>query len=367
MQNQANYKFSGQIVVNGDRTLSELWLTDGIASFRPPTTGDENYTTLRGTVLPGLVDMHCHIGLNATGVASAAETLTQIRTDLATGVLAIRDCGSPQNTAWLQTRQGMPMLIRSGQHLARPKRYIRNFALELEHPRLLPEAVATQAQSGDGWVKIVADWIDREVGDLTPLFEPAILREAVAAAHQNGARLTAHTFSSEAIPGLLTAEVDCIEHGTGLLSEHRQELARRRVPVVPTMLQIADFINIAAAALPKFPVFASRMNRLYQNRYQQLADLVSDGVQVLTGTDAGGTVPHGEIVNECLQMQKAGLSATEVLAASSWKARDFLALPAAIAEGEPASLVFYTADPFSDLSALSNPGLVVSAGVLVNK
>lgn len=49
----------------------------------------------------------------------------------------------------------MPRLVRAGRHIARPKRYLRGFGLELERPQDLPEAVATQARAGDGWVKVV--------------------------------------------------------------------------------------------------------------------------------------------------------------------------------------------------------------------
>src|SRR5690606_29387923 len=106
-----------------------------------------------------------------------------------------------------------------------------------------------EARRGDGWVKIVADWIDRDLGpegDLRPLWPDEELARAVRAAHDAGARVTAHTFSTEALPGLLAAGVDCIEHGTGLTPELIEEVARRGVPVVPTLLQIDQFEAIAA-------------------------------------------------------------------------------------------------------------------------
>ena len=59
------------------------------------------------------------------------------------------------------------MLIRAGRHIARSRRYIRNYAEEVE-PDDLPAAVTRQAARGDGWVKLVGDWIDRETGDLGP-------------------------------------------------------------------------------------------------------------------------------------------------------------------------------------------------------
>ena len=60
-----------------------------------------------------------------------------------------------------------------------------------------------QARAGDGWVKLVGDWIDREVGDLAPLWPDDVLAAAIDAAHAEGARVTAHVFGEDALPGLL--------------------------------------------------------------------------------------------------------------------------------------------------------------------
>ena len=41
-------------------------------------------------------------------------------------------------------------------------------------------------------------------GDLTPLWSDDVLVAAVAAAHAEGARVTAHVFGEDAVPGLIT-------------------------------------------------------------------------------------------------------------------------------------------------------------------
>ena len=104
-------------------------------------------------------------------------------TERAAGALLLRDAGSPADTRWMDERDDLPRIVRAGRHIARPKRYLRNYADEVE-PDDLVAAVERQAARGDGWVKLVGDWIDREVGDLTPLW-PA---ETAAAAHRPRAR-----------------------------------------------------------------------------------------------------------------------------------------------------------------------------------
>ncbi|PZM50220.1 amidohydrolase, partial [Salmonella enterica subsp. enterica serovar Derby] len=105
-----------------------------------------------------------------------------------------------------------------GRHIARPKRYIRNYAAEVDPENLVAE-VDRQARSGDGWVKLVGDWIDRDEGDLAPLWPADIAQAAIDRAHELGARVTAHCFSEEAPAQLVEAGIDCIEHGTGLTDE----------------------------------------------------------------------------------------------------------------------------------------------------
>ena len=98
----------------------------------------------------------------------------------------------------------MPRLARAGRHVAPVKRYLRDIGLEVPAEQVAA-AVTEQAAAGNGWVKLVGDWIDRGVGDLAPAWDPETLAGAVAAAHAAGARMTAHTFSEEAVAVLVRA------------------------------------------------------------------------------------------------------------------------------------------------------------------
>ena len=54
--------------------------------------------------------------------------------------------------------------------------------------------VERQAGRGDGWVKLVGDWIDRSTGDLGPVWPDDVLKDAVARAHELGVRVAVHVF-----------------------------------------------------------------------------------------------------------------------------------------------------------------------------
>ena len=119
-------------------------------------------------MLPGLVDAHCHVGLDEHGGVDEATTEAQALADRDAGALLLRDAGVPVDTHWMDARDDLPRVVRAGRHIARSRRYIRNYGAEIEPADLVAE-VETQAARGDGWVKLVGDWIDRDAGDLTPV------------------------------------------------------------------------------------------------------------------------------------------------------------------------------------------------------
>ncbi|MEP7795038.1 amidohydrolase family protein [Sanguibacter sp. 25GB23B1] len=352
----------GTITLGEGREFGDVWIEDGRISLTRPAGLTADMHRIDGHAFPGLVDVHCHIGLAADGAVTDEEAEAQAVADRDSGVLLVRDAGSPLDTSWVAGRPDLPRLIRAGRHLARPKRYLRGFGDELEDVESLPDAVAREAARGDGWVKVVADWIDREHGDLTPLWPDAVLADAVRRAHENAARVTVHAFSTEAIDGLLAADVDCIEHGTGMTADHIVEAARRGVPVTPTLLQVAQFEQIAAQADVRFPAFAARMRAMHARRYEQVRQMYEAGVRLLVGTDAGGTIDHGRIAHECAELVAAGVPAADVVAAASWRTRSYLGA-GELVEGASADLVVYAEDPRSDITVLRSPRAVILRGV----
>ncbi|GIG25260.1 amidohydrolase family protein [Cellulomonas denverensis] len=353
----------GPVIVDGDRVAAQAWVVGGRITFERPAEVDGS---LDGWVLPGLVDVHCHIGLGAQGEVDRDTALGQARADRDAGVLLIRDAGSPADTRWMDDRDDLPRLIRAGRHLARPKRYLRHYARELADVAELPAAVAEEADRGDGWVKLVADWIDRDLGpdgDLRPLWPDDVLAEAVRVAHEHGARVTAHTFATEALDGLLDAGIDCLEHATGADPAQIDRIAAAGIPVTATLLQVAQFGAIADQAV-KYPVYAARMRRMHGRRYAHVRNLYDAGVPLLLGTDAGGTIAHGRIADEAAELLAAGIADAEVVAAASWRTRGWLGMPGLV-EGESADLVVYDADPRADARVLAAPRGVLLRGVRV--
>src|SRR3954469_9311684 len=195
-------RFRGPVLPYGE--AADLYVVEGKVSYDVQAGAE---TIAEGWIVPGLVDAHCHIGLDDDGATDVETAEQQAIADRDGGALLIRDCGSALDTSWIHERDDLPRLIRAGRHIGRTKRYIRNYAHEIE-PSELPEHVAREAQRGDGWVKLVGDWISRDEGDLAPSFPPEAFAEAIRVAHEHGAKVTAHCFGTAVLPGLIEAGID---------------------------------------------------------------------------------------------------------------------------------------------------------------
>ena len=272
--------------------------------------------------MPGLVDAHCHIGLDDHGGSDEEH----------------RGAGDPRprrrRTAdprlrhrprhQLDPRAGRPAAADpGGRHIARTQRYIRNYAHEVE-PDALVEHVVREAQRSDGWVKLVGDWISREEGDLAPSFPADAFAAAIAAAHDHGAKVTAHCFGTSVLPGLIDAGIDCIEHGNGLTSDLIDAMVVHGTALVPTVMQTAKFPDYAEAGRERFPDYSRTMDDLFAARRDVLMQAHEAGVPLYAGSDGGGVGRHGNIAGEVVALAEMGLPVADALGAASWRAREWL-------------------------------------------
>jgi imidazolonepropionase-like amidohydrolase len=350
-------------VVLPDDTTRDLWLVGDRVTLEP-VRGAQTVAE-GGFILPGLVDAHCHLGIASGG--APVDSLTQVRAnatrDRDTGVLAIRDAGSPYPYPQLDDDPELPRLARAGRHLAPPKRYLRDIGVEVDAAELPAEA-ARQARAGNGWVKLVGDWISRDTGDLAPAWAPEVMAAAIDAAHAAGARVAVHTFAEESVAALVRAGVDSVEHGTGLSDDDIAEMARRRTALVPTMINIETFDAIAARAQERFPRYAAHMRALRDGFGSVVARAHEAGVPVYLGTDAGGGIAHGNVGREMELLHAAGMSTVEVLRAASWGAREWLGFPGLV-EGGLADLVVYDTDPRLELRVAAAPRRIILRGAVI--
>ena len=234
--------------------------------------------------------------------------------DVAAGTTLIREVGSPLDTHPLDDDPRCRSSSGLAKHIARPKRYLRDYGVDLDDP----DDLAAEVTPGGGRGRLGEDRrrLDRPE---TPVISPAVdsraTRRGGGRRARSQGRRSPHVFGYDALPDIIGAGFDCIEHGTGLTDDLIDEVVARDIALVPTMIQIENFPGIADGA-DRFPTYQATMRDLYARR-------TGDGggawraCRSSRGTDAGGFVGHGRIVDEVEALVAMGMPVSEALDAAA--------------------------------------------------
>jgi imidazolonepropionase-like amidohydrolase len=344
-----------------DDEKRDLVIVDGVIADAAPVAG--TMPDASGWVLPGLVDVHNHLSL-ASPAGDDQDADTRVRAsasvELALGVLAIREPGSPDDaSARLADEPGWPRVITSGRFLAPAGGYFPGLAREVSAAEL-PSAAGEEARRSGGWAKIIGDFLGPG-GRFVPNWPAAALAAAANRVHAAGGRVAVHCTGPEAVDAALAAGVDSVEHGWAVTDRHFTAMRERNVAWVPTLFPGGSH---AACEFAASMGFASEtlawMREVLDAQPATIARADRAGVTVLAGTDAGQG-PHGMIVDQVAMLVSCGMPLARAIGAASWTARRYLGLPG-LEPGAPADLVVYDADPRRDLDVLRHPALIILGG-----
>lgn len=356
----------------------------------PAGLGERERVDCRGgTLLPGLIDAHIHLGMGARGVGADPihAALANAAAALGVGLTAVRDLGARDHSVIAAARRIQageapgPRVIAAGRPISLPRGYMTGVAVEVDGPAAVRAAVQEQIAAGAGVVKVIASPVPpSRDADVPRSFGPDNLRAAVEAAHAAGLRITAHAHSLAGARDAVLAGFDCIEHGYRLDADTIGEMARRGTWLVPTLVameaaQTGDErrdARMGEDAVSGIPLSAFRDGRA-RERWEAAADAARQahrsGVRLATGTDAVTIVPVTSIRREvALLVAAAGLTPIEALRAATSAAADLLGISAdagAITAGRRADVLLVDGDPLSDPSALARVAGVWRGGVRV--
>jgi len=347
-----------------DGRTRELVIAGGVVADAAPLPSREPDAV--GWVLPGLADVHNHLSL-ASPAGDHEEPAVRVRAsasvELAVGVLAIREPGSPDDASMLLAGEaGWPRVVTAGRFLSPPGGYFPGLAREVTCAELARAAVGEAARSGR-WAKIVGDFLGG-AGEFVPNWPAGVLAEAVAQVHAAGGRVAVHAVGPEAVDAAVAAGADSLEHGWAVNDAHFAAMRASGVAWVPTLMPGGSQAACEFAAAMGFSARTQEwMRSALDAQPATVARADAAGVTVLAGTDAGQG-PHGAIVDQITMLADAGMPVTAAIGAGSWTARRWLGL-ACLEPGVPADLVLYGADPRIDLDVLRRPALIVMDGQVI--
>jgi imidazolonepropionase-like amidohydrolase len=363
--------------------------------------------------LPGLIDVHVHIGsqggipenpaaYNPRKVADRA-----LASYLFSGVTAIKSAGDFLNNVLearsrIQSEEKLgaelfatgPLFTTDGGHgtefFKDSPEFLQKMASDqfTRTPKSAAEArmqVAQLKQRGVDGIKAVLD--GGVSGMLFNRMDPAILKAIAEAAKAANLPLVVHTGDARDVADAIAAGANGIEHGSmrdRIPDETFADMARRGVYYDPT-LSVAEAFNqfvqgksdlldrtlVAQTAPPKLIQNTRKMltspqmqkQRERMKAYPADMDIAGDnlvraakaGVRIVTGSDAGNMlVLHGPTIHRELQLWvKAGVPAKEALQGATSSAAGLLGSDKRfgfIRQGYDASMILVDGNPLKDIS-----------------
>jgi len=222
-------------------------------------------------------------------------------------------------------------------------------------------AVRDQIAGGADLIKFYADYHWGKGEPSRPTLSQAELNAGVAAAHDAGRLVAVHATTAEGMRRAVIAGADTIEHGYGGTAEVFRMMAEREIGYCPTLAASEAYARYFQNWNGAEPAPES----VQENRSSfQLA--MKAGVPICMGGDVG-VFTHGKNWLEMEAMQRAGMSAPEVLiSATSRNAKIFhLGDRGEVKPGLLADLIAVDGDPTKDVSASEQVRLVMKGGRIV--
>jgi imidazolonepropionase-like amidohydrolase len=333
------------------------------------------------TLLPGLIDMHVHLGFNA-----GLQPVTQMMADddatlilrmrqaasraLAAGVTTVRDLGDRGYLGnvlrdWYRTGDELgPDIVTAGPPITVTGGHCYFMGGEADGELEVRRAVRERVKHGTDVIKIMATG-----GHMTPGTNPALpqftvaeVAAAVEEAHRLGRKLTAHAHGPAGIAVAVEARVDGIEHCSFRVGGGREAAPR----LIERIAELQIAVCPTVGSTPGAPV-RPEMSRLMAEFLPILESMHRAGVRLVGGTDAGISPgkPHDVLPYGVEVLAHAGMSNAQALSAATSVAAAACGLDArkgALAVGRDADILVVGGDPLEDVRALRDVRAVYRAG-----
>lgn len=352
---------------------------------RPPSVID-----LQGrTLLPGLVNLHVHLGLALPGQqmrAHGAERPEELALRMASnaastlqaGITTIRCVGETDHVDFALRRaiesdliQG-PRLYTAGQVIVSTGGHgYDHGGLQADGADGFRRATRTQLGAGADLIKVViSGGIAGEHEEIkSKQITSEELRAVTSTAHGWNRIVTAHAGPAEAIAQGIEDGLDCIEHGYQLDAEVIGLMAARGIWYVPTIVVSRCPSFYDEIGVPDW--MRERALSAGPAHWKGLEGAIQSGVPIALGTDMPPGHPFEGTtasVRELEHYQQAGMSPLQVLQAATVRAAECLDVAdriGTIEVGKYADLVAVDGDPLVDVAALRGLDFVMKAGRIV--
>ncbi|MEJ8544402.1 amidohydrolase family protein [Brevibacillus borstelensis] len=344
------------------------------------------------TIMPGLIDLHVHIGYwynkpdftEYDGTLKALLAASNLREALSLGVTTIRDVASEDGLcrslkyARKQKLLVSPRIydvnqgiIMTGGHGWQLKGSLR----EANGPWEVRAAVREQVRAGADWIKLMTSHRTH-----TPEFTQEELDAAVDEAHRLGRKCCVHASMQPSIQMAIDAGFDTIEHTTFMTVEQARQMAEKGLVWVPTMATFfqlaehsrsilrsqADSHGLLDEALQLSESFFIESEKAYRENF---AKLMETGVKIAAGTDIVlDQQPITPVAEEIALMVELGMEPLRAIRAATQTAAEVLDQGhhfGTLAPGYQADILVVQGNPLVNIACLKQVREVFLDGVSV--
>ena len=389
---------TGRYVANPAIFIGDDGRITGISDARTVRWGPEfKHIDLAGrTLLPGLIDMHTHLGpaniggyrfLEYTDTFWPIAAVGTARAMLDGGFTTIRVVGSGEWTD-VGLKQAIeagyavgPRIVPAGHALGATGGHCDDTYLppslqkkEKEEgigdtPDELRYQVRRQRKFGAEVIKVCATGGVFSRGD-TPgqqqLTEDE-LRAIADEAHLAGMRVAAHAHGASGISAAIRAGIDTIEHAS-LVDDEGIRLAKtRKRPVWFSMdIKNTDYTQAEGAKNGELAENIRKDREIGQIQRDNFRKAHRAGVRMLFGSDAG-VMPHAMVPQQFRTMVEYGMTPLEAIQAATRNGAEALGRNdvGIIAPGRYGDIIAVTGDPTSDVTLLEHVDAVIKGGELI--
>jgi imidazolonepropionase-like amidohydrolase len=334
------------------------------------------------TVMPGLIDAHCHMTYGESLTQEEQDIFTSVegrtlraawnvQKVLAAGVTGISQPGGSYFIG-VAVRDGIAARRIQGPRMTSAGRYITTsngltdwypddagvveggIGIRCNTPDEMIAEVRRQVKNGVDFIKLA----DSPYGEYQS-FRNEELQLVADLAHQLKRRCTIHARGDAEMKAAVQAGFDWVMHGNLMTQETVDLLAERQTPLVPTLLLLENWAEHGhLIGAPRFISDACR--RMLDRTHDSLHLAHEAGVKFVVGTDTGfAMTPYGEFHATELEllMKYAGLSELEAIQAGTSNAGIVLDLEGevgVVAPGKLADLLVVDGDPSEDIRVLQD-------------
>lgn len=356
------------------------------------------------TLLPGLIDAHCHLVGDVDGGqgyghlvtrSAAQEVLLGVRNAadmLRAGFTTVRDIGTFRAFADVALRDAInagwaigPRMMCAGAYVTCPGGGGDITGLAVDIDRLVPRELRFGVVSGtDGirstvrqilgrgadFIKVIATGAVLTMGTNpgAPEFSEKEIRAAVEIATEAGTHVAAHAHGAEGIKRAVRAGVRSIEHGS-LIDDEAIELMADAGTYLVADLYDGDWITEMGASLGYSAEVMEKNDLTATAQRTGFEKCVEAGVKLAFGADSG-VFPHRFTGRQFSYYVKYGLTPMQAIQSATVWAADLMGWEdrvGALAPGMYADLIAVAGDPTKDITLLEDVDWVMKGGTVVKQ